>query len=79
MSDPDNIGCEQALKRLLEFVDRELADDEHDKVERHLRTCRSCFSRMEFERQLKQRLSTLSAEDVPQASRDRIRNMIKGF
>lgn len=79
MSDTDNIGCEQALRRLLEFIDRELSDDERDKVERHLHTCRSCFSRMEFERQLKQRLSALSAEEVPQESRDRIRNLIKGF
>jgi hypothetical protein len=44
MSEADDIGCEQALKRLLEFIDRELSDSEHDSVERHLRTCRSCFS-----------------------------------
>jgi anti-sigma factor (TIGR02949 family) len=79
MSEPDNIGCEQALKRLLEFIDSELSDRQHDEVERHLRTCRSCFSRMEFERRLKQRLSALSADDVPVKSRDRIRALIKGF
>ena len=79
MSEPDNIGCEQALKRLFEFIDRELPDDERDSVERHLRTCRSCFSRMEFESRLKQRLSTLSSDAVPQKARDRIRDLIKGF
>lgn len=79
MSEPGNIGCEQALKRLLEFIDRELSDSEHDSVERHLRTCRSCFSRMEFESRLKQRISELSADDVPPKSRDRIRELIKGF
>jgi anti-sigma factor (TIGR02949 family) len=80
MSDPDDIGCEQALTRLLEFIDRELPDIERDGVERHLRTCRNCFSRMEFESRLKQRLSALSAsEDVPEASRERIRQLIKGF
>jgi anti-sigma factor (TIGR02949 family) len=73
------MGCEQALKHLLEFIDRELPDSEHDSVERHLRTCRSCFSRMEFESRLKQRLSSLSSEDVPSKSRDRIRDLIKGF
>jgi anti-sigma factor (TIGR02949 family) len=79
MSESDNIGCEEALKRLLEFIDGELSDTEHDTVERHLRTCRSCFSRIEFERRLKQRLSALSAGDVPAKSRDRIRELIKGF
>jgi anti-sigma factor (TIGR02949 family) len=73
------MGCELALKRLLEFIDHELPDREHDSVERHLRTCRSCFSRLEFESRLKQRLSALSTHDVPAASRDRIRNLIKRF
>jgi anti-sigma factor (TIGR02949 family) len=79
MSKTDVMRCEQALKRLLEFIDRELSDSEHDSVERHLRTCRSCFSRMEFESRLKQRLSALPAEDAPSKSRDRIRKLIKGF
>jgi anti-sigma factor (TIGR02949 family) len=79
MSETDDIGCEQALQRLLEFIDRELSGTEQENVERHLRTCRSCFSRMEFESRLKQRLSALSAEDVPSRSRDRIRQLIKGF
>jgi anti-sigma factor (TIGR02949 family) len=79
MSETDDVGCEQALKRLLEFIDRELSESDHDSVERHLRTCRSCYSRMEFERRLKQRLSALSADDVPVESRDRIRALIKGF
>jgi anti-sigma factor (TIGR02949 family) len=79
MSETDDMGCELALKRLLEFIDHELSDSEHDSVERHLRTCRSCFSRMEFESRLKQRLSALSTEDVPSTTRDRVRNLIKRF
>jgi anti-sigma factor (TIGR02949 family) len=78
-SETNDIGCELALKRLLEFVDRELPDREHDSVERHLRTCRSCFSRLEFESRLKRRLSTLSTAEVPSTSRDRVRNLIKRF
>jgi anti-sigma factor (TIGR02949 family) len=73
------MGCEQALEHLLEFIDHELPDSEHDSVERHLRTCRSCFSRMEFESRLKQRLSALPTEEIPSKSRDRIRDLIKGF
>jgi hypothetical protein len=49
MSDTDDVGCEEALKRLVEFVDHELPGSEHDSVEQHLRICRNCCSRMEFE------------------------------
>jgi anti-sigma factor (TIGR02949 family) len=73
------MGCEQALKRLVEFVDCELPESEHDSVERHLRICRNCCSRMEFERRLKERLSTLSTEDAPSTTRDRVRDLIKRF
>ena len=79
MSDTEDVGCEQALKHLVEFVDQELADNEHDSVEQHLRICRNCCSRMEFERRLKERLSALSAEDVPSTTRDRVRDLIKRF
>jgi hypothetical protein len=34
---------------------------------------------MEFESRLKQRLSTLSSEDVSSTVRDRVRNLIKRF
>jgi hypothetical protein len=34
---------------------------------------------MEFESRLKQRLSALPVEDAPSKSRDRIRDLIKGF
>lgn len=75
----NDIDCEQALARILEFIDRELADDDREAVERHLRTCRSCFSRVEFERQLKDRLQALSRDDVPSETRERIKSLIHGF
>lgn len=79
MSGDWDIGCEEALKHLLELIDGELSDSERDDVERHLRTCRSCFSRMEFERRLKQRLSALPADDVPATLRRRVHDLLKGF
>ena len=79
MSGHGDIGCEEALKRLLALIDGELSEEERDDVQRHVRICRSCFSRMEFERRLKQRLSALPAGDVPEALRRRIDDVIKGF
>lgn len=79
MSDTHDMGCERALKRLVEFVDGELAESEHNGVEQHLRICRDCCSRMEFESRLKERLSALSSDDVPSTTRDRVRELIKRF
>jgi anti-sigma factor (TIGR02949 family) len=79
MSSDCDVGCEEALKRLLELIDGELSVREQEDVQRHLSTCRSCFSRMEFEQRLKQRLSTLPADDVPATLRQRVHDLIKGF
>ena len=73
------IDCEQAIKQIFEFIDHELGDGEHALLEQHLRTCKSCFSRMEFERMLKQKIGTL-AGGVPSAALDaRVRKLLAGF
>jgi hypothetical protein len=38
------IDCEQALKQLFEFIDRELPEVRRDEMQHHLHTCKSCFS-----------------------------------
>jgi anti-sigma factor (TIGR02949 family) len=79
MPEVDEMTCEEALKRLLEFIDRELSDRDQASVERHLRMCRGCCSRMEFETRLKQRFSALATEDVPSTTVERIRDLIRRF
>ena len=79
MSRSDDIGCQQALERLWDFVDHELSENQIEKMERHLRACRACFSRVEFEARLKQRLADLSSDETSTKARDRIREIIKGF
>jgi anti-sigma factor (TIGR02949 family) len=77
MAEPTARRCEEALRRLMEFIDGELSHDERDSVEEHLSTCRSCFSRMEFERRLKERFAAIASDYVEMASRDRVRELIK--
>jgi anti-sigma factor (TIGR02949 family) len=73
------MSCQQALERLLEFIDGELSGGEHDGLERHLLTCRTCWSRAEFEKRLKERLSDLPSDEASAAARERIRALIRGF
>jgi anti-sigma factor (TIGR02949 family) len=75
----NEIDCAQALKRLVELVDRELGDAEREVIERHLQTCRSCLSRAEFERALKSKLRGLSHGDVPSKTLDRITALMEEF
>lgn len=73
------IRCEEALRHLAEYLDGELGDRKDDAVRRHLETCRSCWSRAEFERRLRTRLSELRADDVTRDFERRIRTLIQRF
>jgi anti-sigma factor (TIGR02949 family) len=79
MSDPEPISCEDALRRLAAFLDQELPGDDRLSVERHLETCRSCFSRAEFERRLKREMTRLGREEVSPTFERRVRGLIASF
>lgn len=73
------IDCEEAIRRLAEYLDGELAGREASEVERHLETCRSCWSRAEFERRLRDRLADLRREQVDPDFEGRIRSLLRRF
>lgn len=72
-------SCEEALRLLARYIDGELAGGERVDVERHLETCRSCYSRADFERRLKTQLSELRRRPVSPAFEERIRRVIRRF
>lgn len=49
MSTPDRYGCEEAFRRLDDYVDRELSADEIRLVGKHLETCATCAAEFTFE------------------------------
>lgn len=72
-------SCEDALRVLAAHIDRELDTQARDQVERHLEICRSCFSRAEFERRLKEHLAELGSEPVRPELADRVHTLIRTF
>lgn len=78
MTPPDPINCDEALARMLDYVNRELHPHEREAMEQHLHTCQSCFSRAEFERRLKQKLQELRGKAEP-AARKRLEKLIKSL
>jgi mycothiol system anti-sigma-R factor len=45
--------CEEAVKRLQEYIDKELDRASAEQVEKHLDLCRICCDHMEFEKNMK--------------------------
>lgn len=66
------ISCEQALKSLLEYLDGEVEAHAGEEIDQHLATCRSCYSRLEFEKRLRSRLRDSGRQEVPDGLRNRI-------
>lgn len=69
----EEIKCEEAIKKLLVYLDNELDNHDHAVMEHHLHTCRSCYSRMEFENKLKLTIKNTKKEKAP----DKLRNRMK--
>lgn len=79
MKDKETISCEEALKHVFDYLDHALAEDQHCKIDDHLSLCRSCYSRVEFERRLKGHLRDVGKQSAPKTLQTRIRQMIKKF
>jgi anti-sigma factor (TIGR02949 family) len=79
MSDTRTLSCDEALRLLAEHLDGELDGARRDEVEAHLARCRSCFSRADFERQLKSRLAALRERAVEPTFEERIRTLMGQF
>lgn len=74
-----DIDCEQALRGLFAFLDHELDVEERAAMQRHLSICRSCYSRVNFELRLKDKLRELRREEPAQDVTERIKRLVQSF
>jgi mycothiol system anti-sigma-R factor len=79
MNDLRTIDCEEALRRLFDYLDAELHGEPEREMQQHLERCRTCFSRLEFEKRLKAHVGELRSEPVPAELQERIRKIIDRF
>lgn len=79
MAKPTPITCEEALRQLYAYLDRELDGHAHRAIEHHLRVCRACFSRAEFERRLKERVRATRRAGVPAHLEARLRRVMNAY
>ncbi len=76
---PSRIECDEAIAKLLEFLDGELEEASRSQVERHIQTCRGCFSRAEFERRLRRRVAATGSTRAPESLRRRLHRLMERY
>ena len=79
MSGTRVLTCEEALQFLATYLDGELGSGADRELEDHLARCRSCFSRADFERRLKDRLAALGQSDVRREFAERMQRLMRAF
>lgn len=69
--------CQEAVKRLNDYLSRELEPTEEALVQRHLHECRGCFEKFRFEETLLRTLrERLGQTQAPAALRLRILGLL---
>lgn len=76
---PLNINCEEVIRELFSYLDGEVSPETRNAFDHHIEGCRSCFSRAEFERRLRQRINETVEPEVPDELRNRINQIIKNY
>lgn len=75
----DRISCEELLERLFVYLDRELDNQARSEIDHHLEQCRDCFSRVEFEKRLRHRVSGAGIQKAPERLHIRVRKILDRF
>ncbi|HEY5602805.1 MAG TPA: zf-HC2 domain-containing protein [Gammaproteobacteria bacterium] len=76
-SDKKTIDCEEALKRLFDYIDHELHGHRHEEMADHLSKCRSCYSRLEFEKRLQLHLKGATEQKAPEELQNKIKMLFR--
>jgi anti-sigma factor (TIGR02949 family) len=69
--------CQEAVKRLNEYLSKELTSEEEIKVQEHLGQCQGCFKRFSFEETLLKTIRQRAQQVVaPTSLRERILGLL---
>lgn len=74
---PTAFDCAETIRRLNDYLDRELSPDEVAMVEAHLATCEHCAAEFGFERELLGEIKAKMAQaTMPDDLRERLKALI---
>jgi len=66
------IDCRSVMERLWAFLDGELEPGQEEQVREHLKACKRCYPRYDFQRAYFRMMEELAGEPVPPAVRRRV-------
>ena len=73
----EDMDCLEAIEQIYAYLDGELEDQASvERFEKHMRHCRSCFSRKELETRLNSKIQESVGGDAPESLKRRLRNLI---
>ena len=74
------MNCDEWFDRLYQLLDRDRDDTVWRDVEKHMKECRPCWDRFEFEKHLKERLkNSCCKESCTETLRTRIKALFKKY
>jgi mycothiol system anti-sigma-R factor len=72
------IKCEEVLKSLYDYIDKQLDEVSYSKIDEHLKLCRYCRQHHDFEIELRRLVNKSCFQDkAPKVLRDKIKDMLK--
>jgi len=74
-----HISCQEALKRIYEYLDGELPAADSDEIRRHLDICEGCYPEVKLTTELREALQRAAQGQpcCPDALRDRVAAMLQ--
>jgi len=73
------LSCEDVLSKLYDYLDSEVDGPTEEDINHHLHNCRECFSRAEFEKMLRKKVSEVGESKAPEDVKARLASLIKRF
>jgi mycothiol system anti-sigma-R factor len=67
------------MRQLFDYLDGEVEETAEHEIHHHIDECRSCFSRVEFEKVLKERVRDSREQELPESLRDRVTDLMQNF
>ncbi|WP_298490134.1 mycothiol system anti-sigma-R factor [uncultured Rothia sp.] len=71
--------CSAALKRLYEFLDRELSPEQLRRVQSHLDACPECADVKDFELMIREKMRSSCAQQAPKQLKARLLQDVQKF
>lgn len=73
------ISCNEAVRQLWDYLERDVAPAEAQLIEQHLSVCRRCCGEVEFADELRQFLSASAQLELPGDVEQRLTGFLEGL